>query len=83
MKDWIIHPELAFVRCCTSGGDIMTEHVEPGACGACGKGDADTGSPGERWVVRAYLHGECANDKPRRLPGKHLICQECLILWDE
>ena len=78
----IIHPQLAFTRCIEEGGQIVTEHVPEGSCcEACGKADTDTGWPGKRWLVRGYR-----KDAPWavvRIPGKHLVCHDCLIMWNE
>jgi hypothetical protein len=81
IPDTIIHPDLAFTRCITEGGYIVTECVPEGStCVTCGKADTETGWPGVRWLVRGF---RLEAGTPVRIPGKHLVCQECLILWDE
>jgi hypothetical protein len=80
IPDYIIHPDLAFTRCVTEHGRIVREEVPIGRCHQCDNNCAKTGWPGVRWLVRGF---RLEAGKPVRIPGKHLVCQECLILWDE
>ena len=76
----IIHPDLAFTRCITEHGQIVRETGKIGPCLECGDNCANTGWPGVRWTVRAYIHED---GKVVRLNGRHEVCHTCLIMWNE
>ena len=78
--DFIIHPDLAFTRCVMSDGRVTRCQVTEPVCKACGNHDGDTGWPLERWLVRGF---RMEKGKTVRIPGLHLVCQECLMMWDE
>ena len=76
----IIHPDLAFVRCIITNGHVTRCTTGVGLCKACGGDCSETGYPGERWLVRGFRLEAGA---PVRIPGMHLVCHDCLIMWDE
>jgi len=78
--DTIIHPDLAFTRCIMSEGRVTRCTTGVGLCKACGNDCSETGYPGERWLVRGFRLEAGA---PVRIPGMHLVCHDCLIMWDE
>jgi len=78
--DFIIHPDLAFTRCVMANGSVTRVTAGVGPCKACGADCSSTGHPGERWLVRGF---RLDAGKPVRVPGMHLVCHDCLIMWDE
>ena len=76
----IIHPDLAFTRCIKTEGRVTRCMVTDPVCKACGKHDGDTGWPQERWLVRGF---RLDAGEPVRIPGMHLVCHTCLIMWDD
>jgi hypothetical protein len=78
--DYIIHPDLAFTRCIMSEGRVTRCTSVVGPCKACGNDCSTTAYPGDRWLVRGF---RLEDGKTVRIPGMHLVCHDCLIMWDE